>query len=142
LQSLLGTGGWDNFRTTGSAQFAVTEQMFPQQSHVRLRGLSLHTLGLNGICAAQLQAPAASYYRHLGGNQVGVTQSDVGHLRIGAVRHYQSARGPEVAGSNSGYNVSPFGQWSITLTPVSSATGGLDQVSDVIIEMTVSSRSS
>jgi hypothetical protein len=140
LRQILSLETWQAFLRTGDAQFELPEDLFPSQSHVRLRGVSLHTMGAKGVFGASLSAPPSSFYRMSDGKINSVDQRDIPPIRIGGVRDYESNRSPEIGGTAIAYNVSPIGIWSFSLSDISTSGRGLPDINDVIVEFALASK--
>jgi len=131
---------WNAFRKSGNTVIRLSEDIFPAQSHVRFRGVAVHTVGGKGVFGASLSVPRSSFYRMNDGSKQAVDQRDVPLLRIGAVRDYESSRPPEMAGMSAAYNVSPIGDWSLSLSDLSTSEESLSNVRDILIELAIAAR--
>jgi hypothetical protein len=137
LKRLVLPGEWQDFLRSGHLMFILPEDLLPHQAHVRFRGVSLHVVEGRGLCGAALKIPEASFYRMRDGSTHSVNQEDIPIVRIGAVRRYDSARPPEVAGMSAAYNISPIGKWHLSLSDLSSQGETLRELGDVIFELTM-----
>lgn len=137
LRRLVLASAWRDFLRSGELSFVIPEDFFPKQSHVRFRGASLHTMDARGVFGASLKVPSTSFYRMRDGSAHDSNQHDIPALRIGAVRRYDAARPPEVAGMSAAFNISPIGSWRLSLTDLSSSDERVREIGDLIFELTV-----
>lgn len=120
LQDLLGKDEWSKGKKSGSWSFKVADNLFPNQFHLRLRGISvflgkLRINRLNGTISALVKAPVNSYYTHLNHSKVEVDQSEIPAIRCGRIGTRDFIRTRDVFGVNTLFNVSPLGTWKISL---------------------------
>jgi hypothetical protein len=135
----IGEEAWQRFLGSGLLTLEVPEDLFPQQSHVRFRGLSLYAQDSKGLFGATVTPPRRSFYRMASGKTNDVDQSDIPPFRIGAVHRYEANRTSEIVGSSSGYNISPFGEWLISLSDLSTNGQSLSRVEDILVEIVYAS---
>jgi len=154
----------------GIFSFDISESLFPDQKHVRIRGINLYvSLNaykkkqanielMNGSIAAEITPPVSSQYTLLGLTTDGLTYdiNTFGTVRqvnyglpfyriptahVGKIGTKGFIRPPETAGSNVFYNVSPFGRWTITFPQI--VHGNLNDlfyVDDVYVDLLVAVR--
>ena len=141
---------WEEGRKLGRWRFDVSEAEFPQQYHVRLRGISVFVAGrdLKGVWQATVRAPTQdTYVRHHPPSNAKVpldsfqSPEDVPPCRLGRIADRQHLRDPDVTGVSSLHNVSPFGTWELHMG--SASTGGTDTtwLTDVQVDLHLSVRS-
>ena len=119
VRSIVGASAWNRAfdKSAGQITFPITEDMFPEQRHVRLRGLSVYAVSNEpgALFSVALQAPQSSFIRHNDGAQVPLGQ-DAPLTRIGRVQSRNSVRDADIVGAVTLNNVSPFGQWTLGVT--------------------------
>jgi len=142
LRSLISPSDWNRSFGSGQFSFEISPSLFPKQSFIRFRGLSLSTAGLNGWVSARIVMPAQSFYLNHDSVRRPINQTGLEVLRIGAVRPQDSYRSPEVVGMAAAYNASPFGAWNLSLPERSNEDEELHNLRDVLIELTVAYQSS
>jgi hypothetical protein len=118
VRSLVGDAWNEAFGDSiGQIVFKIDEKIFPDQYHVRLRGLSVYAVSSDpsALFSVALLAPQSSFIRHNDGTPVPVTQ-DAALTRIGRVQTRESMRDADIVGAVTLNNVSPFGQWKLGVT--------------------------
>lgn len=120
IRNLMSKNEWVESCKKGIWNFNISDQFFSDQFHVRLRGLSVFPHGLknnslNGIVGANIKAPLKSYCKHLNGDVKDLDQSMLPTCKLGRVGERDFIRAPEVVGTTSLHNASPFGDWMINL---------------------------
>ena len=122
LHALLGNN-WDQGLNSdghmGAWDFTVNTDLFPDQAHVRLRGLSL-TVNTEsqdcGLYQAVIRVPISSTITLLDGTTNKLDQSAVPITRVARIQRFDSQKSPDVVGALSLHNVSPMGAWRIGIT--------------------------
>lgn len=118
VRSIVGDAWNAAFRNSiGQITFTIDEKIFPDQRHVRLRGLNVYAVSSDpsALFSVALLAPQSSFVRHNDGTQVPVTQS-AALTRIGRVQTRESIRDADIVGAVTLNNVSPFGEWKLGVT--------------------------
>lgn len=152
------TESWDKVIQSGIIQVKIDESLFPNQYHIRVKGVSTfldlqprkrhadEIDKVNGFIIADIDAPPKSYYMHFdNGNRVAADQSRIPRLRMGRLGTRNFIRTPEVGGTSIFYNISPFGNWTITLPqvidpPPGSKLTDLVKINDVYIDLIITVR--
>ena len=124
-------------------KFAVSEDMFPNQRHVRLRGVggAVRGTAIRGLWQATLRVPAQSSCHHLSGQTKVLDQRSVPPVYLGRIAERTPVRDPDVAGINALYNASPFGEWNLALHEKSTDGMEIDAADDIQIELHLAVRS-
>jgi hypothetical protein len=151
---------WEAGRTASQWTFDITEELFPKQVHVRLRGLGLAVVGAaepadtqksrgakteapakpEGFWSAHLSLPPAAQVRYVSGASNELDQKALPPCYLGRVR--DSSLEAEIASVNVLQNASPIGkQWKITLSPKSTAGTLSNSLQDVELYLHVAVRS-
>jgi hypothetical protein len=121
IKSLISNEEWNQGLHSGSWKILIPREFFPDQYHLRLRGISVFVEKpkrkkiTNGLYAATIKAPSKSTYYHLDGSEHPVDQTIVPKIRLGRVGTRDFVRAPDIAGANTLFNVSPIGEWEINL---------------------------
>jgi hypothetical protein len=151
IRSIVGSAAWKNAfeKGTGQIAFSISEDLFPQQRYVRLRGISVYAVCSDpgALFSVALQAPATSYIRHKDATQVPLKQ-EAPLTRIGRVQSRNSFRDADIVGAVTLNNVSPFGQWSLGVTdnyptlsksaaPRQYDRGMVKQLDDIVVDLHV-----
>lgn len=152
LRQRLGNAEFESGRAVpDSATWTVNipRELFVNQFFVRLRGVTLFTMGDNpaGVFTGVVRAPVKSFSEHFGKNPGDVVHQDLDQSNLrsslaGRVTHRDDIRTPEVIGASALYNASPFGDWQIKLSGKSVEGFSVDAVQDVILEMHLAMRMS
>jgi hypothetical protein len=112
VRSIVGVNAWKQAfpRSTGQISFSITEDFFPQQQYVRLRGISAYAVckDTSALFSVALQAPSDSFIRHQDGKQITLKQS-APLTRLGRVQSRSSVRDADIVGAATLNNISPFG---------------------------------
>jgi hypothetical protein len=117
------------------------------ERYVRLRGISVFVVeddkdDMKGLWQAIIQPPREnSYCRHQSGEHVPLDTSFVPACRLGRVTSRNSRRDPDVVGILALHNISPYGEWSISLSNVSTLNEETVDLEDVQIDFYVAMRS-
>ena len=109
--------------TGGAWNFLIDSSLFPNQKHVRLRGLSATVVADNpdAIFQATIQVPQKASITYLDNTKFEpLDQKSVPVIRIGRIQQLNSIRAPDVVGTLSLHNVSPIcyddGRWRLAIT--------------------------
>lgn len=144
LKGLSTNDAWTKHIIAGAWDFDIPEQLFPDQRHVRLRGISAFVVGdsaKGNIWTAAITPPRNSTCRHMPnsvfplGHEVKLDQTKIPPCRLGRIETRDSTRPPDVVGISALHNVSPFGTWHISLSPVSSTGTPTKSLADVQIDL-------
>jgi hypothetical protein len=128
--------------------FDVSEALFPQQRHVRLRGVSAFVVGsdMKGVWQLTATPPKTSYCRHLStgrgreGAKITLNQQRVPPVRLGRVGLRESLQQPDITGVSALHNVSPFGRWSVSVSGRSTGRTSVKEIDDVQLDFHVAMR--
>jgi hypothetical protein len=132
---------WSEQAKDGNWNFEVPEDLFPDQRHVRLRGLGVSvvtdTVGpdLSSTWVATVRTPVTSSCVHRDGKREPLNQSSVPPCRLGRVTSRYIPREMDVTGASALHNVSPFGTWNVALGRTSSTGLPLASIQDVVIDL-------
>lgn len=124
-------------RTGETWTFTVNEDLFPNQRHVRLRGVAAAVVsdGAKGLWQMEIRPPSQSFVRHLSGTRVDMDQSRVPQCYLGRVVDRSSFRDAEITGINALHNVSPFGTWKLVMSHQSTHGEKSSSLDDVQIDL-------
>ena len=131
--------------------FTISEQLFPAQYYVRLRGLSIYIVTASdipepaGVWLGQIKAPAKSYCLHLPkGNAAPVReeldQSKIPPSMAGRISYREARRPADVVAASTFHNLSPFGQWNLQLSSRSTQDVKTANVHDIVVEFHIAMR--
>ncbi|WP_158822822.1 hypothetical protein [Granulicella sp. S156] len=157
LKKLLGE---DRFRAGrkptpwASWTFEIPRELFPDQYYLRLRGVTLYVVPEGGLLSGErsegvwmgsIKAPDVSFCEHLKPKTGAVERRDLDQRKTpssmaGRISYRQSLRAPELIGGSNLYNISPFGVWTIRLSPSASDGVMIDKLADVVIDMQLAMR--
>lgn len=161
LKSILGKDGFRkgaNVRPWAEWNFEVGDDFFIDQHFVRLRGASVYVIPKgsvikhveerhsHGVWTAAIRVPVTSEMTHqfVSGQheptKVKLDQSQIPYCIVGRVAARETMRAPEVVGGVTLFNASPYGTWNLRLSPKSSEGVGMEELSDVIVELQVAAR--
>jgi len=139
---------WEAGRKIGEWRFEVPESLFPEQRHVRLRGISAVVVmkrvdedDRQGVWLASISAPKESFCRHLSGDMVNLNQSQLPICRIGRISTREGTQEADITGAIALHNASPFGKWSIKLNSYSTTRVERHELRDLNLDLHLSVRS-
>jgi hypothetical protein len=118
--------------------FTISEDLFPNQRHVRLRGLGAAVVrddGAKGLWQMEITLPKDSSTRHLSGTAVKIDQARVPQCYLGRVVDRSSYRDAEITGINALHNASPFGSWKLAMSHQSTLGTKSSSLDDVQIDL-------
>jgi hypothetical protein len=118
VKERLSTTAWASGLRSGLFEVELDESDFPNQRHVRVRGVSIYVEG-DSLWSARIEAPSASYSVHQDGSKHSLDQGAQGHCRVGRVTRRDAVREPDIAGVSLLRNTSPYGVWRISLSQTS-----------------------
>jgi hypothetical protein len=125
-------------RTGDKWQFTVPQELFPNQRHVRLRGIGAAVVkdgGAKGLWQMEIEIPKTSFVQHLSGTKVTLDQSKVPQCYLGRVADRNGYRDAEVTGINALHNASPLGTWNITMAHQSTEGTKSSYLDDVQVDL-------
>lgn len=131
---------WHKGRKSGTWKFSITDELFPSQTYVRLRGASICTRGADGNWRGSLIAPMTSYFRQANSTTVPIDQSGVPPVYAGRIAPRSPEFNGDVVGRNTLRNVAPFGEWTLTLGPSSTQSDSREDLDDIEIDFDVAVR--
>jgi hypothetical protein len=142
IRALLGDQVFEAGKQTGEWSCEIEEAMFPNQRHIRLRGISVYSIenGNGGTWQTTISPPPQSFCRHLSGKIVTLDQTMVPVCRIGRVYKRDTTRQVDVAGTKSFRNISPLGNWRIAFGVKSLEGVKASGLEDVQMDLFVSCR--
>ncbi|MDR4503562.1 MAG: hypothetical protein MRK01_02070 [Candidatus Scalindua sp.] len=149
IRQAVGDKKWYEGRKIGQWEFEIPESSFPDQKHVRLRGISAYISGsrAGGVWMTRVDLPKRSFSYHKQGRVVDLDQSSIPSIRIGRISNRSRTYRPESAGTSLIFNASPFGKWKVFLNERSTAANILDSdeeielVDDFVIDLEVAVKS-
>jgi hypothetical protein len=134
-------GDWATQAAAGSWNFEISEDLFPDQRHVRLRGLGVCIASdggdqdLSSTWVATIRAPATSWCVQREGTRAELDQSGVPPCRLGRVSSRYAPRDIDVTGVSALHNTSPFGIWNVTAGKTSSTGLPLSSIKDIVVDL-------
>lgn len=105
---------WPRFLAGELCQFSIPDDLFQGHTHVRLRGIALghtkHEIGSQTVIGCRISVPSVAkvVFEREVASQI-IDQRQMPHCTLGAVRYFGLGREPEVAGTVSLMNASPWG---------------------------------
>ena len=142
---------WKAGLKNGYWQVPIAETAFPNQVHVRLRGLSAFVVfdqrssdweRDSSIWNVSARAPKTGTVRRLDGSAVTIDQSYAPPARLARVTLRNSLHDPDITGVAAMHNVSPIGTWDVAMGKRSINGVGLDRLVDLHIDLHLAVRSS
>lgn len=141
---------WKAGLAQGSWRIRLPEELFPDQRHIRLRGIGA-TVEVDSGEADELwqvvvKPPATAVSRHLSGQNRTLQQNQVPPIRLARVTARNSNRDTDVVGVVSLHNVSPLGfgpqpEWTISMAQTSLQGVQLKKVKDLVLDLHLAVRS-
>jgi hypothetical protein len=151
VRRAVGKDKWKLGLKNGFWLLPMEENLFPNQAHVRLRGISAFVVFDQSSVDLQrdsslwnvaLRAPKNGTVRHLDGTMVNIDQSFVPPARLARVGLRNSFRDPDITGVAAMHNVSPIGDWQIAVGKRSIEGVNLDRIIDLQVDLHLAVRSS
>lgn len=144
VKRLMPKEDWDKGK--GVWECEIKKDLFPGQSHVRLRGISAFVV-LNpddnaGVWQAIIRPPQQSFCEHLSGNSKDLDQCKIPPCRLGRIRTREDIRDPDITGILTLHNVSPFGKWKVEISKISTEDIPVEKIKDVHIDLHLAVRPS
>jgi hypothetical protein len=152
----LAKGEWKSGQGKTEWTFEISEELFPAQALVRLRGLGMAVALPNpeqgtlvkvgrskppGVWTAQVSVPPTGTFRPATGAPRQLDQQAIPVCFVGRVADRNLARPPEVVGTHILHNVSPIGKpWKIKLSPKSTGGAPSKAIEDVELYLHVAAR--
>jgi len=130
---------WETFLREGYLRFHVADGLFQEQYHVRLRSVSISSIGLTGVLSVSLRVPAESFYVHRDFSKHAVSQANVQPVKYSRVASVE-LRAAERMGTNIVYNCSPIGTWDLSVAERTSSGHGFQDLKDIFIELLVAAQ--
>lgn len=120
----------------------ATQNLFPSQRHVRLRGVSgfVEVTDPAGVWQLSIVFPEEARSFYLSNRNEPISQRGLPTCRLGRVSTRESVREPDITGMVSLHNVSPFGTWRVFLSGSSTAGVASSAVQDIIVDLHVAVR--
>jgi hypothetical protein len=131
LRSLVTEDAWRRALASTPVRFRVTEEHFPNQRNVRLRGISAALVGDSSqLWRMTARVPAMASVHHVSGSgeTVTVDQAAAPTARLGRVGVRSGSVLPDTTGGISLHNLSPIGEWTLTMAPIATVRGSLSDV--------------
>lgn len=126
---------WHSGEESGTWKFTISEDLFPGQTYVRLRGVSILSRGTDGVWKGSIRPPVNSFYRHSADSTVAVDQSQVQTALVGRIRPRSPDLNADVIGKTSLRNVAPFGEWTLTFADKSTQDESRGDLDDIEIDL-------
>ena len=121
-----------NSYSSGKWKFTISENVFKDKFQVKMLGLSLSLIGLgkvykepfnlDGCFQAKVTVPQKSGYKQPSGKTTILDMSEypaIPEISIGNVYSNESSRDPDIVGTQIITNLSPIGEWTLSLLPLS-----------------------
>jgi hypothetical protein len=138
------TSSWPDGLRKREWSFVLTEDAFPNQRNIRLRGVGAAVVGkdVDGLWRVVITPPKESFTRHHASGEVEkIDQSGLPNCVLGRVTSRYGYREAEITGINALYNASPFGQWLVSISGESIEGITTDKISDLQIDLHLAVRS-
>jgi hypothetical protein len=141
---------WKTGLKNGRWQVLVKETDFPNQVHIRLRGISAFVVFDQGtsdwerdssIWNVSVRAPKSATVRRMDGSLATVDQSYIPPARLARVALRSFVHDPDITGVAAMHNVSPLGAWDVAISTRSINGVSLDRVRDLQIDLHLAVRS-
>lgn len=119
-----GDTAWKEGQQRGYWSVQIDESLFPNQRHIRLRGVQLFAQPGAGDGAWRLwvRCPKKGYTTHLnslGGRRIELDQSELPEVLAGRVLERTHPRVADLVGNTVFHNASPIGEWTVRFDSVS-----------------------
>ncbi len=141
IKSFYSRNDWKDALKSGFLKINLNNDFFGKMKLARLRGFSVYfkdrTSKDNTILQLLVQPPKKSVIRQLNGAINYVDQSEFSPCVLGRVAQRNSYRNADVIGSSSLFNISPLGDWEISILDQISLKR-IDKIKDIIIEFHLS----
>jgi hypothetical protein len=126
---------WKDGLKAGTWDVNVTKEMFPDQLHVRLRGISATVDEDDGesLWPVTVLAPRQGTFYHLSGRVVRVDQSNLPPCRLGRVSTRDTFKEPDIVGVSSLHNASPIGGWKVVVDARSAEGAERKKLRDIVL---------
>jgi len=131
LRLLMAPTAWNAGLATGQFAFDVDEGgLLASLQNVRLRGLSavINSPHSGQLWSVRVTLPSDTWSRHGDEEVVDFTQT-LPLCLLNRVTSFDAIRDPDLMGTTSLYNASPFGQWNVTVEPVDPTSA--DAIADI-----------
>jgi len=147
----VGKDAWKSGLRNGYWTMPVLESLFPNQVHVRLRGVSAFVVfdrstadvqRDSSIWSVSLRAPPKGVLHHLDGSTINIDQSYVPPARLARVCLRNLVNEPDITGVVAMHNISPIGDWQVAISKRSIDGIGLDRITDMHVDLHLAVRSS
>lgn len=140
LLDVLGRRQFSNGRDAGQWLLPVSKHQFPDMNYVRLRGVLAFVEDCTTrprLWRLRLTPPSSSQTHHGAGQTKELDQSHINPVVCSRAAPYDAMRDPDVNGTSTLMNASPFGDWTIELLGSSPSTEVLWPLDDVILHFIV-----
>lgn len=139
IRALVGDDAYERGRENGTWSFQLSQEDFPNQRTVRLKGVSCTVSGndTTHLWLAMLQPPRVSRIQHPIGQWSDLDQSHLTSCRIGRILPRQAQRDPDVVGTSSLYNASPLGMWTLNFSTASRQGRSLTRLDDIYLDLSL-----
>jgi phage host-nuclease inhibitor protein Gam len=141
-------GEWQFEFSDLASSSEIWGQMLNDRRYIRFRSLSAYFDGLSAereTCQLNVQLPTQGNVRHADNKLYSLKdQAKLKSVWLGRVERRTSQREPEIVGTSTLLNASPFGKWKVTALDQSAEGASLFQtrrLEDLIIEVTVVAQS-
>lgn len=149
IRSMLSDTDWQHLLSGLEVKFEVPDSIFPNSVFVRSRGLSVFSSRINNpevvmdigpdadedIIMASIQLPRSGSVKNRYGNVYQVDQSFLTPLVAGRVGQRGRIQTPDIIGTHTLNNVSPFGEWKIRVHDRFDAGGHFGPLEDIEIDI-------
>lgn len=134
LSEIIGRKAYQAGRKKRKWLLPITPAMFPEMTHVRLRGVTVFVDDASPkarLWRLKLTAPLISESHHASGAIEKLDQTSIRPVICSRVGKYDSVRDPDVNGTSTLLNASPLGTWQIEnlgATPKANSHSALDDI--------------
>lgn len=138
-----GEDNWVSGLASGSWSMTVPHALFLRQAHVRVRGVRAYIYGCGqdaGYWTLTAQLPEQGAMHHLAGAAPPLDQKKLPNVNLPRTGSRINAPETEFVGMHALFNASPIGDWTLTVSDVSTQRQSRSVISDIEIEVALAVR--
>jgi hypothetical protein len=145
LRGLISAEEWNSGVASNHFSFPIKAELFPDQLYVRLRGIGCYVENRadspNTLWHVTLVPPRKGKWLHFTGSDGELSQEQIPPCRLGRVSTSTASQPADVTGAAVLHNVSPLGQWNLSIEPVRAAASlgerivGVAAIHDIFINL-------
>lgn len=138
LRSTIGEAIWNSGVSQGTWKIDISEDLFVNLKHVRLRGLSAFVLGSEAekkLWQLNVSVPSTAQANHISGDRVSLNQLGIPPCRLARVTSRNARREPDVFGMSALFNVSPIGEWSVQVINSVPSSTDFSNINDIHLDL-------